>query len=287
MRRLLYFLILLAGVFAAFSCDKPVCIEPEFDGEETVRIAVNPIMDMQVDVKSMEVGETDILCYAYKDAVLVSGFPIKQTEIQGNTYLYDMPKSASYRVFFVAYDTEALLNYQSYVYYLNGYSLNGYRYVMVNELSEVTCDRKEYYISNSSGWYSEGLSFYLDDDYDMGKVTLYNMQRDCKLMFNFEGLPEGETVETYIDNIHIKVGGLALDKILTMEDLEAETVEEETLWCKTIYTVMGLDRFGTGFKTMDIAIECADGKIYVVNQFVYNYKRNEQQRININFSTQE
>ena len=280
-------MMLLTGVSTASSCDKSVCIDPESDNEETVRIAIEPIMDMQVDVKGMEVAKTDILCYAYNNAVLVSGFPKKQTEIHGNTYLYDIPKSVSYKVFFVAYDTDALLNYQSDVYYLNGYSLSAYRYVMVNELSEVTCDRKEYYISNSSGWYSEALSFYLDEDYNMGQITLSNMQRDCKLMFNFEGLPEGETPETYIDNIHIKVGGLALDKILTMEDLEAETDGEETLWCKTIYTVMGLDRFGTGFKTMDIAIECADGKIYVVNQFVYNYKRNEQQRININFSTQE
>jgi hypothetical protein len=50
---------------------------------------------------------------------------------------------------------------------------------------------------------------------------------------------------------------------------------------------MGYDRFGTGFKTMDIIIECTDGKVFVVNQFAYNYKRNEQQRINIDFSTQE
>ena len=283
----IFHIVLPTIILFAVSCSKDISPQSDPVQDEAVRISIEPMFELDVDVKSVAIGTSDILCYAYNGANLVSGFPKKQTEIQGNTYFYDIPKSTTCHIFFVAYDAAATLNYKYDVYNLNGYSLNGWQHVMVNELSEVICERKEYYISNADNWYSKALSFYLDEDYNMGQITLSNMQRDCKLMFNFVGLPEGETPETYIGNIHIKVGGLALDKILTMEDLEAETVDEETLWCKTIYTVMGLDRFGTGFKTMDIIIECSDGKIYVANQFVYNYKRNEQQRININFSTQE
>ena len=283
-----YIYIILATVLvSAVSCSKDILPQETFGNDGMVRIAIEPEFDLQVDVRSVEVGMTDIMCWAYSGTTLLEGFPKKQTEINGGTYLYDIPQGSTYRVFFTVYPEDIQFIYSYDKYYLNGYALGGYYHTMVHETSEVTCTRNEYYISNADNWWSRSLDIKTDSDYSLGTVTLSNMQRDCKLMFNFIGMPEGETAETYVDKIHVKVGGLSLDKVLTMEDLTAETIEEETLWGKTIYTVMGYDRFGTGFKTMDIIIECTDGKVFVVNQFAYNYKRNEQQRINIDFSTQE
>lgn len=252
----------------------------------TVRIAIEPEFDgLKVDVKSLDIGKTDILCYAYLGSTLLDGFPKKQSEVKDGIYFYDIPQSSGYySVFFTVYPEGVSLLYHYNTGYLNDYWIGGWYHTIVHEKSEVTCFRKEYYISNSRNWWSRSLDLDPDEDYNIGTVTLSNMQRDCKLMFNFTGMPEGETAQTYIDKIHIKVGGMPLDKILTMEDLEEETVEDETLWCKTIYTVMGYDLFGEEFEKMDIIIECTDGKLFVVDQFKYNYIRNEQQRININFS---
>lgn len=283
----IFHIVLPTIILFAVSCSKDISPQSDPVQDEVVRISIEPMFELDVDVKSIDIGKSDILCYAYSGSTLLDGFPKVQAEIHGNTYYYVVPKSTTYRLFFTVYGESVPLVYNYDQWYLNGYNLGGYYHTMVHQKSEVTCVKKEYYISNAAEWWSRSLDCSMDNDYNIGAVVLSNMQRDCKLMFCFDGIPEGETAETYIDKIHVKVGGLALDKILTMEDLEAETVDEETLWCKTIYTVMGLDRFGTGFKTMDIIIECSDGKIYVANQFVYNYKRNEQQRININFSTQE
>lgn len=268
------------------SCGKEAIPQDQPLEDEIVSIAIEPEFDgLEVDVKSLEIGKVDILCYAYDGTVLLDGFPRSQSEINNGTYFYDVPTKTSFLVFSSNSEDVAL----QFMY--SGGSINdiyiGYTYIMLYSYSEVTCTNKPYYMSKSSGWYGQALSLSLDNDCDIGTVTLSNMQRDCKLMFNFTGMPEGETAETYVDKIHVKVGGMSLDKVLTMEDLASETVEEETLWCKTIYTVMGYDLFGEGFRTMDIIIECTDGKIFVVDQFKYNYIRNEQQRININFSTQE
>lgn len=286
MKNLIY-IILTAILISVVSCSKDILPPGALKEDGMVRIAIDPEFDLQVDVRSVEVGVTDILCWAYSETTLLEGFPKKQEEINGNTYLYDIPQGSTYSVFFTIYPEDIQLLYSYDKYYLNGYALGGYYHTIVHETSEVTCARHEYYISNAGNWWSRSLDINTDSDYSLGTVTLSNMQRDCKLMFSFSGIPEGETTETYVDKIHVKVGGMALDKVLTMEDMAVETIEDETLWCKTIYTVMGYDRFGTGFKTMDIIIESTDGKVFVVNQFAYNYKRNEQQRININFSTQE
>lgn len=286
MRNLIY--IIMAAVLAsAVSCGKEILPQEPLKEDGMVRLAIEPEFDLQVDVRSVELGITDVLCWAYSGTTLLEGFPKKQAEINGSTYLYDIPQGSIYRVFFTVYSEDIQLLYSYDKYYLNGYALGGYYHTIVHETSEVTCTRNEYYISNASNWWSCSLDIKTDSDYSLGTVTLSNMQRDCKLMFNFTGMPEGVTADTYIGKIHVKVGGLSLDKVLTMKDLTAETIDEETLWCKTIYTVMGYDRFGTGFKTIDIIIECTDGKVFMVNQFAYNYKRNEQQRINIDFSTQE
>lgn len=290
MRRLLYIIIsfVLPSVF--LSCVK------ESDSLQTqedkfVRVAFKPELDFQIDVKSIELGKTDILCYAYYGSNYqpIEGFPKKQAEIIDGIYFYDLP-ATSVLVLFSTDTTDVSLVFSFDTRYLNGYDLgSSYFCAVVCEKSEVTCEKNEFYISTGSlDWCSTMYKFSFDDDFmispDNKILRLGNMQRDCKLMFNFTGMPEGETAQTYIDKIHIKVGGMPLDKILTMEDLEEETVEDETLWCKTIYTVMGYDLFGEGFRKMDIVIECTDGKLFVVDQFKYNYIRNEQQRININFS---
>ena len=287
MKKLLY-MIMSAAVVTAVSCDKDTKPQDTAAGDEMVRIAMEPEFEgLEVEVKSIEIGKTDILCYAYTSAGLLDGYPKKQVEINGNTYLYDIPQGRTYYVFFTVYPEVVSFRYHYDTRYIKDYYIGYYSTLLIHEKSEVTCEKKDYYISNSANWWSRSLDIYTDQDYSLGNVSLSNMQRDCKLMFSFTGMPEGETAGTYVDKIHVKVGGKALDKVLTMEDLTAETVEEETLWCKTIYTVMGYDLFGEGFRTMDIIIECTDGKIFVVDQFKYNYVRNEQQRININFSAQE
>lgn len=279
-------MIFSAVLFVAVSsCGKDHVPQERPMEDGTVRVAIEPEFDgLEVDVKSLEIGETDILCYAYYGSTLLSGFPKKQSEVKDGIYFYDIPQNSAYLVFFTVCPEDVSLSYHYDTRYINDYYLSGWYHIIVHEKSEVTCLKKEYYISNSGNWWSRSLDLYLDQDYNMGTVTLSNTQRDCKLMFNFTGMPEGQTAETYIDKIHVKVGGMSLDKVLTMEDLSSETVGEETLWCKTIYTVMGYDLFGEIFRTMDIIIETTDGKIYVVDQFKYNYVRNEQQRININFA---
>ena len=290
MRHLLHIIISLILPAALLSCVKE-SDSLQTQGEKFIRVAFKPELDFQIDVKSIELGKTDILCHAYYDSnyQLIKGFPKKQSEIIDGIYFYDLPTS-SVLLFFSTDNTEVPLSLSFAVRYLNGYDLGStYNCAVVCEKSEVTCEKNEFYISTGSpDWFSPMYKFTFDDDYmispDSKVLRLGNMQRDCKLMFNFTGMPEGETAQTYIDKIHIKVGGMPLDKILTMEDLEEETVEDETLWCKTIYTVMGYDLFGEGFRKMDIVIECTDGKLFVVDQFKYNYIRNEQQRINIDFT---
>jgi len=293
MKKVLYIFLSVLVIVAVSSCGKETILQEQPMEKEIVRVSIQPVFDdLEIEVKSLEIGKTDILCYAYSSAGLLAGYPIKQTEINGNTYLYDIPRDGYYLAFMV-YPGDVEFHYtyyddyikDTYVYYDDpSYS---YKTTLVHKYSEVTCEKKYYYLGNQKVWWGHLNYYNIDDDCSFGTVTLSNMQRDCKLMFNFTGMPEGETAETYVDKIHVKVGGMSLDKVLTMEDLASETVEEETLWCKTIYTVMGYDLFGEGFRTMDIIIECTDGKIFVVDQFKYNYIRNEQQRININFSTQE
>ena len=285
MKKVLYTITSAVLFVTVLSCGKDTIPQERPVEDELVRVAIEPEFEgLEVDVKSLEIGKIDILCYAYSGENLLEGFPKKQSEVNGGRYLYHIPQGNTYRVFFTVYPEDVQLRYTYDEYYLNGYALGGYYHTIVHETSEVTCTRNEYYISNADNWWSRSLDISTDADYNIGSVTLSNMQRECKLMFNFTGIPEVQTAKTYVDKIHVKVGGMALDKVLTMEDLTAETAEEDTLWCKTIYTVMGYDLFGEGFRTMDIIIETTDGKIFVVDQFKYNYERNEQQRININFA---
>ena len=292
MGRLFYFIISAFLVGLTSSCGQQLQLQEPQDEESLVRIAVEPEFDeLQVEVKSIEIGKTDIFCYAFTSFGPIEGYPKKQTEIQGNRYYFDVPTSHNLLAF-VVYPEDVIPNwhYTYSSYYINDYYIyyegnsNGSKTTLVHEYSEVTCTKREYYIGDQEGWWSRVWSYSIDEDTSYGKTVFQNMQRDCKLMLNFTGMPEGETAETYVDKIYVKVGGMDLDKVLTMADLTAETVEEETLWCKTIYTVMGYDLFGEGFRTMDIIIETTDGKIYVTDQFKYNYERNEQQRININFA---
>lgn len=273
MRRLLYMIMPALIAVVASSCAVETIHQEQTVEDGMICVAIEPEFDgLELYVKSLEIGKVNIYCYVYRGGSLYEGYPRIQNEINGNTYLFYVPNTSHIsnpdEYYFVA------LPYDASLIRVN----QGSFYGMYHESSEVTCVKKEYYLSSTP------LNFYGQSDLNIGTVTLSNMQRDCKLMFNFTGIPEGETAENYVDKIHVKVGGMALDKVLTMEDLTSETVEEETLWCKTIYTVMGYDLFGEGFRTMDIIIETTDGKVFVVDQFKYNYIRNEQQRININFS---
>ena len=122
MKKVLYMIFSAVLFVAVSSCGKELVPQERPMEDGTVRVAIEPEFDgLEVDMKSLEIGETDILCYAYSGGTLFSGFPKKQSEVKDGIYFYDIPQNSTFRVFFTVYPEDVSLSYHYDTRYINDY----------------------------------------------------------------------------------------------------------------------------------------------------------------------
>ncbi|MBQ7812433.1 MAG: hypothetical protein IJ394_07755 [Bacteroidales bacterium] len=282
MKKIIYILVSAAMLAGTAGCAKQPF--PEKDSE-TMTISIVPEFEMDIDVKSVEIGKTDIWCFVYDFDTMeqVEGSPVKQNEINGNVYSYQVPKCVNAQVHFAIMPENTT--------WKELYSTHYNNYIDCND-SFVTTTETELYMSNGE-WSSTGsYGIYVnsaDSGTDTYPVTMQQRHRKTHVMFRVTNLPDGVTTESLIKNIHITMGGISLDKVLTPADMTKEyTASENTTYewlTADIYNYFGYDyrEANSNYNEFTFTIETTDNRIFKSDEFYTNFEPNEAMEIVIDY----
>lgn len=285
MKKIIYLLVSAAMLAVTAACGK----QPSPDKDpETMTISIVPEFEMDVDVKSVELGRTDIWCYVFDwdTKMQVEGSPVKQSEINGNVYSYQVPKCENAYVHFVIRPENST--------WTDRYLSHNENVIDCND-SFVSTVETEIYASNRPSWTDGSHGIWVnsaDSGTDTYTIEMYQLHRKMHLMFTFTNMPEGVTAESLIKNIHLKAGDIELDGTLDLSDM---TVENESLtdwdntmykwYTKDIYMYFGYDyrQIYSDYRKIDLMIETTDNRIYRAEDIWFNYAHNEKMKITIDY----
>lgn len=285
MKKIIYILVSAAMLAVTAACEKQPSLNK---APETMTISIIPEFEMDIDVKSIEIGKTDIWCYIYDwdTKMQLEGSPVKQSEINGNVYSYQVPKCENAYVHFVVKPenstwTDRYLSHNEYVIDCND--------------TFVSTSETEIYASHRNRWEGESCGLWInsaDSGTDTYTIEMYQLHRKMHLMFTFINMPEGVTAESLIKNIYLKAGDTELDGTLDIADMTLENAVmsdwDSTLyeWYTTdIYMYFGHDyrQVYDDYRYIDLMIETTDNRIYSAEDIRFNYSYNENMKITIDY----
>ena len=285
MKKIIYILVSAAMFAVTAACEKQPSLNK---APETMTISIIPEFEMDVDVKSVELGQTDIWCYVYDGdtKMQVEGSPVRQSEINGNVYSYQVPKCENAYVHFVVKPenstwTDRYLSHNEYIIDCND--------------TFVSTAETEIYASNRPSWTGGSYGIWVnsaDSGTDRYTVEMYQLHRKMHLMFTFTNMPEGVTAESLIKNIHLKAGGVGLDGTLDISEMAVENAVmsewDNTMYkwyTKDIYMYFGHDymQVNNDYRYIDLLIETTDNRIYSAEDIWFNYEYNENMKITIDY----
>lgn len=258
MRKYLFILMALTGVVSGCEGVSPVAEDLSDNGMMT--LFVEPQFgDMDVEVKSLEIGKDDIMCIIYdSEGNLVEGSPFMPSAIDGSMYRYDVPAVSSGHCHFVVWPegTEPHLDGNG-LYIKDSYAV---------------VEKREIYMSgvNSGHAYSNGIyySYIYSYGYSLntsagkvvsfGTVRMSQCHKLCHMKLQFNGIPEGYTPETYIKSINLAFGRDEINTFLVMDDLSEV---DGIWWTKDIYLHYGWDVYQKNSSNMMITVETVTGDI--------------------------
>lgn len=273
MKKLIY--ILTAAVAMLAACEKQPA---QMAADETATIAFSPEFELEAEVKSASIGETDIWCFLYDNntGALTSESPYKQKEINNGIYYFNVPKIDN------GYITFAIMPEDATYIVSSGWN-NGN--ISFND-NFVTTTETELYSTGSN--YDDSYGTWVntnDEGTDSFDLTLYQRHRECKLMFYFQDMPADVTPESLIKKIHVTVGSIKLDEVLTLDSMDKENIDGTDYWCKQTYLHFGYDyrNIWYDYSYIDLIIETVDNRIFTAYDLSFNYERNEQVKIKIDY----
>ena len=286
MKKIIYILVSAATLAGTAGCAKQPF--PEKDSE-TMTISIVPEFEMDIDVKSVEIGKTDIWCFVYDFDTMeqVEGSPVKQNEINGNVYSYQVPKCVNAQVHFAIMPENTT--------WKELYSTHFNNYIDCND-SFVTTTETELYMSNGE-WFSMGsYGIYVnsaDSGTDTYQVTMQQIHRKTHVMFRVTNLPDGVTTESLIKNIHITMGGISLGEALTLGDMTKDYAvgddwdnTQYEWFTKDIYSYFGYDyrESYSSYNQVSLIIETTDNRIFKSDDFWIEYRPNENLKITVDYN---
>ena len=271
-------MVSVAMLAAIQACNKQP-IEGSDTEVEYTTLKFTPEYELDIDVKSIEIGKTDIWCYLYDYEKEVLLEPFKQSEINGSTYCYQLPKLESANIFFVAMPEE-LLDYMK---------LESPNYIYLDK-SFISLDEQDIYMSEYEyhsnygcyGYYIWGL-----DSKDISlSLTMAPRYRKTHLMINFVDFPSTSKIEDIIDKVYPSFRNLQLNKGIDLEEMVVEkrydSWEGETTWyTMDIYSIC--DNAENADSYFTLKIETKDRKIYETSEMFNYYSQNEELRIYIDY----
>ena len=284
MKKLIYIMVSAAMLAGASACNKETTETPEAKDEYTT-LHFTPEYDLDVEVKSVEIGKTDIWCFFYDYTNEEWKGPFKQSEINESTYSYQVPKTSAAVVHFVIMPEE-LLDYMN---------LENYSWIDIDK-SLITLDKLNIYMTDSNEYHETHGSVGqwvtdLDQEDVSLNLTMGQRHRKSQLMVRFTNLPESVRTEDIVKEMHPGFGNLPLDKGIKLSDMRIEkrydTWEGETTWyCADIYSIEGrTDRYSSNdYYYFTLTIETKDQKIYQTNDLYLYFNHNEEIRITIDYN---
>lgn len=273
MKKLIYILTAAAAMMLA-ACEKdPV----QNSVTETATITFTPDFELEAEVKSAAVGKSDIWCFLLDagTGMLTEGSPYKQKEINNGVYYFNVPKvSSGYAVFTIMPEDATYIvdtDWNLRIYFNDNF---------------VTTTETELY--STGGTHDDCYGTWVntnDEGIDSFNNTLYQRHRECKLMFYFQDMPEGVTPQSLIKNIHVTVGSTELDEVLTLDNMEQINTAGTDYWCKQTYLHFGYEyrNLKSDYRYIDLKIETLDNRIFTADDIYYEYERNEEVKIRIDY----
>lgn len=282
--------ILAAAAMIAAGCSKEV-ISPAEESGQNATLVFTPEFDMEVEVKSVELGKADIWCFLYDAGTKEYKDPFKQSEINGTSYLYNIPKNDNL--------------YAAFVMVPEGSDINAFTWVHHSELALSTHDRMftktplELYMSDFASIYSNSLghSFYGGQYYavSFGSDGSASISREMKpaihkerVMVRMTGLPEGTSIESVIRQLHVKTqSGMSCS--FSLEEMYDETdydYSPAVVWkCMDLYLNPTGDDYLNNYENAYMTVETTDNRLFMNNdimQFNY-YSFIHEHKVKINY----
>lgn len=274
MKKLIYILTAAAVTMLA-ACEKQPA---QMSETETATIAFSPEFELEAEVKSAVIGETDIWCFLYDNntGALAPGSPYRQKEIKDDVYYYSVPKIND------GYITFAIMP-ENATYIVS----SGWYNAAVNFNDNfVTTTETELYSTGSNYDDSFGTGINTNDGgTDSFNEVLYQRHRECKLMFYFQDMPAEVTPENFIKKIHVTVGSIELDEVLTLDNMVRENIDGTDYWCKQTYLHFGYEYRNSwyDYSYIDLVIETVDNRVFTAYDLSFSYERNEEVKIKIDY----
>lgn len=285
MKKIIYIMVSAAMLCGLAACEKNPALEPE---QETMTITMEPEFELDVDVKSAAIGETDIWCFVYDGTTReqVNGSPVKQSEINGSTYVYQIPKCENAYVHFAIMPEET-----TWKSFYPEYS----EYIECNDTFFTTEERELYMSGNNYNNGSTGIWVNsADSGSDSYNVTLWQKHRKIHLMIKMYDQPEGVLIEDIIKRINIKASEIELDTVLELSEMERETAPTNSGYTtqyewhvKDLWLHYGSDfrESYSNLNSIDFIFETHDKKIFTVEDVWFAYSCNESLRLDIDYDS--
>lgn len=227
-RDIIFPLIALATAsLAMLSCSRNAAIPEEADADRTVTVKFTPsissaVSEGDIPVKSAEaeIGQCDIWCFVRDEDTgsWVEGYPMKQTEIIGNTYSFVIPGLRYVRLFFAIMPENASWNYTSY--------------------SQLEFYVEDIFDESNLIWCSQGQNLYPEgsDTITLENIKLRQRHKDFRFTFECRDFPSDPA--GFIRDIALKVYGETYPKVLEFGSLETFTDNSGTEKYYYDFTVM-------------------------------------------------
>ncbi|MGN1211456.1 MAG: hypothetical protein ACI4TM_07200 [Candidatus Cryptobacteroides sp.] len=284
------YIFAMAAVLVA-GCSKEAVTPAQEDSPQTATLVFTPEYDMEVDVKSAEIGKSDIWCFLYSYDYDTSTYtyydPFKQSEINGTSYLYNIPRKDNLYATFAILPEGTEANELEWEHYQDNY---------INFAQDIISkDPFVLYMTSYSftyGSYYRSVSFDESGNASIneGSRTLTQAVHRIKTRFYFYNLPEGTTAESCIRKIHISSNLIESESLsFSFEDLYSETDDSGTTWiCADIYlNYSNSIKKNINYDNICYIIETTGNKIFRT-EYSYYFKNNTavmQTSMNIDYES--
>lgn len=272
------YIFAMAAILAA-GCGKEVITPAEEEIPQTATLVFTPEYEMNVDVKSAEIGKSDIWCFLYSfdygTGTATYYDPFKQSEINGTSYLYNIPRKDNINIFatFAILPEGIDANELEWEHYQD-------KYISLAQ-DKISKDPFVLYMTSYNFTYG---SYYRSVSFDeSGNASIHENSRTLtqavhllKTKFNFTNLPEGTTAESYIRKIHISSNLIQSESpSFSFEEMYSETDDNGTTWiCADIYlNYSNSIKNNYSYDTISYIIETTGNKI-LKTEYTYYFKNN-------------
>ena len=287
MKKFLYIMVSIALLTGVAACEKQGVDINNEQQPQTRTLTLTPEYELGIDVKSAEIGTSDIWCMFWDADKWEWTGPFKQSEINGTTYSYQIPVTTNGYVFFAIMPEEMINNvYKSVSYYDP--------FIDINE-TFITTENPHIYMSSVNSYDDYGsYGIYVNSQSQSSismNVKLMQRHRKGHLMLRFTNVPVGVEMKDVINNIFIKFENLTLDKGFKFSDMNVELSTgsdySTTYDWHTADVYMYADsqrRNEEYYRHMSLIIERTDGQIYISDECSLNFYPSENIQFIIDYN---